>query len=188
MKKWELKVNRNDEDKFISNNSIVVFGTTLLLAIILFVSLAIYVGNQAKEDSMYESGNTTENTLYLDSFKLNKVGGGINTIEAKVYNQTWLECDGSNDYIKITPESSDSFTFWYKSLNNWHFVANVWDTLYVDGLEASPPEYPVYKDGNDFYFCKTDSSTYWAGSIDEIRFYEGQLSILDINNLFEAGR
>ena len=115
MKKWELKVDRSNDDKFINDNSIVVFGVTILLAIILFVALAIYVGNQAKEDVMYESTSESEERLYTESFELSKIGSGINTVTAQVYNDTYLSCDGVNDYIKITPATNDTLAFWYNS-------------------------------------------------------------------------
>ena len=190
MKKWELKVDRSNDDKFISDNSIVVFGVTILLAIILFVALAIYVGNQAKEDVMYESTSESEERLYTESFELSKIGGGINTVTAQVYNDTYLSCDGSNDYIKITPTTNDTLAFWYNSSTSeqWQFVVNNLGIKFTNGTQVDPVEYPVYWDGTDYYFCKTDATTYWEGSIDKISIYDGQLNNTQIQDLYGEER
>lgn len=190
MKKWELKVDRSNDDKFISDNSIVVFGVTILLAIILFVALAIYVGNQAKEDVMYESSSYSEDALYTEAFKLSKVGSGINTVTAQVYNDTYLSCDGVNDYIKITPSSNDTLAFWYNSSTSetWQFVVNTLGTQYTNGSLGDAVEYPVYWDGTDYYFCKTDATTYWEGYIDKISVYEGQLTSANVSTLYGEER
>ena len=190
MKKWELKVDRSNDDKFISDNSIVVFGVTILLVIILFGALAIYVGNQAKEDVMYDSTSESEERLYTEAFELSKIGGGINTVTAKVYNDTFLSCDGVNDYIKITPSSNDTLAFWYNSSTSetWQFVVNTLGTQYTNGSLGDAVEYPVYWDGTDYYFCKTDATTFWEGYIDEIRIFEGELGEQTLNDLYINGR
>ena len=186
MKKWELKVDRSNDDKFISDNSIVVFGVTILLVIILFGALAIYVGNQAKEDVMYDSTSESEERLYTEAFELSKIGGGINTVTAQVYNDTYLSCDGVNDYIKITPSSNDTLAFWYNSSTSesWQFVVNTFGTQYTNGSLGDAVEYPVYWDGTDYYFCKTDATTFWEGSIDKISIYDGQLTNTQISELY----
>ena len=186
MKKWELKVDRSNDDKFISDNSIVVFGVTILLVIILFGALAIYVGNQAKEDVMYDSTSESEERLYTEAFELSKIGVGINTVTAQVYNDTYLSCDGVNDYIKITPSSNDTLAFWYNSSTSesWQFVVNTLGTQYTNGSLGDAVEYPVYWDGTDYYFCKTDATTFWEGSIDKISIYDGQLTNTQISELY----
>ena len=190
MKKWELKVDRSNDDKFISDNSIVVFGVTILLVIILFGALAIYVGNQAKEDVMYDSTSESEERLYTEAFELSKIGGGINTVTAQVYNDTYLSCDGVNDYIKITPSSNDTLAFWYNSSTSesWQFVVNTLGTQYTNESLGDAVEYPVYWDGTDYYFCKTDATTFWEGSIDKISIYDGQLTNTQIEDLYGETR
>ena len=190
MKKWELKVDRSNDDKFISDNSIVVFGVTILLVIILFGALAIYVGNQAKEDVMYDSTSESEERLYTEAFELRKIGGGINTVTAQVYNDTYLSCDGVNDYIKITPSSNDTLAFWYNSSTSesWQFVVNTLGTQYTNGSLGDAVEYPVYWDGTDYYFCKTDATTFWEGYIDKISIYDGQLNNTQIEDLYGEER
>ena len=190
MKKWELKVDRSNDDKFISDNSIVVFGVTILLVIILFGALAIYVGNQAKEDVMYDSTSESEERLYTEAFELSKIGGGINTVTAQVYNDTYLSCDGVNDYIKITPTTNDTLAFWYNSSTSeqWQFVVNTLGTQYTNGSLGDAVEYPVYWDGTDYYFCKTDATTFWKGSIDKISIYDGQLTNTQIEDLYGETR
>ena len=129
MKKWELKVDRSNDDKFISDNSIVVFGVTILLVIILFGALAIYVGNQAKEDVMYDSTSESEERLYTEAFELSKTGDGINTVSAQVYNQTWLNFDGVNDYIRIANDSDVCFN----STSN--LTVSIW--VYINNFSTS---------------------------------------------------
>jgi hypothetical protein len=115
---------------------------------------------------------------------------GVTSFQVLVYNDTWLDCDGNNDYIKITPSSNDTLSFWYKSTTTttWTNIVNVMGNYYVNGVEDTPVEYPVYWDGTDYYFCKTDATTFWEGQIDEIRIYEGQLNSTQVLEVLQDGK
>ena len=134
--------------------------------------------------------NGMENFTYVSAYTLNPLGEGITSSSFSRINDTWVSCDGNNDYLQITPSSNDTISFWYNSSTSvgWRFVVNVQGTNYTDGVQVNPDEYPVYWDGTDYYFCKTDASTFWEGDIDSIGIYDGQLNTNTIGEIFANGR
>lgn len=159
---------------------IFIAGLTLVFGIIMMERT-----NESLEQEFFLD---TDNATYLTVAQ--DIRAKISDMDVYVYNDTYLSCDGTNDYIKITPSSNDTLTFWYNSSTSldWQFVANVMGTKYTNGTEIDPAEYPVYWDGTDYYFCKTDAITFWEGSIDKISLYEGQLNITEINSTYLEGR
>jgi hypothetical protein len=115
---------------------------------------------------------------------------GVTNFKAEVYNDTWMDCDGLNDYLQITPSSNDTVAFWYNSstLGTWAFAVNSLGTTYLNAVEFPLSEYPVYWDGSDYFFCKTDATTFWAGQIDKITIYDGQLTAANVTTLYSEGR
>ena len=85
---------------------------------------------------------------------------------------------------------NDTLAFWYNSSTSesWQFVVNTFGTQYTNGSLGDAVEYPVYWDGTDYYFCKTDATTFWEGYIDKISIYDGQLSSAEINDLYGETR
>jgi hypothetical protein len=113
----------------------------------------------------------------------------IINFQVKSYNDTYLSCDGTNDYIKITPTTNDTLAFWYKATTGgWQFVVNKLGIKFTNGTQVDPVVYPVYWDGTDYYFCKTDATTFWEGSIDKISIYDGQLNNTQISDLYKEER
>jgi hypothetical protein len=168
--------------KSINKNIIGVI--TVGIVIVLGISIFYYLSLIGAEEREYE-----EDLQFLPIISTNlltPMGNGLVSFQAQVYNDTFLSCDGVNDYIKITPSSNDTLAFWYNSSTSesWQFVVNTLGTQYTNGSLGDAVEYPVYWDGTDYYFCKTDATTFWEGSIDKISIYDGQLSSVNISNLY----
>jgi len=94
-----------------------------------------------------------------------------------------LTFDGVNDYVYANvTEDKITTSLWYKNASDssWTFVTNVSGTTYVNGSLGTPDQYPVYITGNDIYAGKTGASSYYNGSIDDIRIYNRALSAEEI--------
>jgi len=168
--------------KSINKNIIGVI--TIGIVIVLGISIFYYLSLIGAEEREYE-----EDLQFLPIISANlltPMGNGLVSFTAQVYNDTYLSCDGTNDYIKITPSSNDTLAFWYNSSTSeqWQFVVNTLGTQYTNGSLGDAVEYPVYWDGTDYYFCKTDATTYWEGYIDKISIYDGQLNSTQISELY----
>ena len=112
------------------------------------------------------------------------------SLTATSYNDTWIYCDGTDDYLNVSDYDSLSVSFWYNSSTSgtWQHVVNNSVTTYVNGSEATPDEYPVYYDGDYYYFCKTDASTFWEGMIDEVKLYNTILNSTEVSDIYSDGR
>ena len=155
---------------------IFIAGLTLVFGIIMMERT-----NESLEQEFFLD---TDNATYLTVAQ--DIRAKISDIDVYRYNDTFLSCDGTNDYIKITPSSNDTLAFWYNSSTSetWQFVVNTLGTQYTNGSLGDAVEYPVYWDGTDYYFCKTDATTYWEGYIDKISIYDGQLNNTQISELY----
>jgi len=161
---------------------VVIIGVILVMSIVIFATLS-NIGR------VIEYRTTTDNATYISTETLS-TSLGISSIVVKTYNDSFISCDGNNDYIKITPTTNDTLAFWYNSSTSeqWQFVVNNLGTQYTNGTQVNPVEYPVYWDGTDYYFCKTDATTFWEGSIDSISVYDGQLTQTQVNTIYLEGR
>ena len=74
------------------------------------------------------------------------IDNGITTLNAQVYNQTWLDFNATNEtYTLIDSSLEDSITFWYKNLtSDWTFLSTTLNTpssvsfsVIQDGLPSS---------------------------------------------------
>ena len=171
--------------KSINKNIIGVI--TIGIVIILGISIFYYLSLIGAEEREYE-----EELQFLPIVSANlltPMGNGLVSFTAQVYNDTYLSCDGSNDYIKITPTTNDTLAFWYKATTGgWQFVVNNLGIKFTNGTLGDPTVYPVYWDGTYYYFCKTDATTYWEGYIDKISIYDGQLNNTQISDLYKEER
>jgi|GEM_PF-5802786 len=96
--------------------------------------------------------------------------------------------DGVDDSLSLTvTEDKTSVSFWYKAAGAWTHVVNSSGDTYVDGAPASPAVYPIYIDGDTVYAGMTGASSYFNGSIDEVRIYNRSLSAEEIQSLYELG-
>jgi len=119
---------------------------------------------------------------------VNSLVGGSST-SYYGYNQTWLEFDGDGDYVLLESNITDTVTFWYANATSyWFFVANSTGTLYLDGVEDTPAEYPVYYNGTHYFIGMHNDSSYFEGLIDDFRLYEEELNITQIEDIYNNGR
>jgi len=98
-----------------------------------------------------------------------------------------FEFDGDGDYIEVTiTQNKNSTSFWYKNStsSSWTHVVNTSGTLYINGIIATPVQYPIYTNGNTIQIGKIDSSSYFNGSIDDIIIFNRTLNISEIKGLY----
>ncbi len=161
--------------------------TLVLIGVLIIISIFIFVVLGDDFESVDESFNET---VLNSSGIQTSLEGTPTSFTVQAYNQTWIDCDGNNDNLIINPNTNDTLAFWYNSSisEQWQFVVNVMGIKYTNGTQIDPNEYPVHWNGTDYFFCQTDGSTFWEGSIDEVGIYEGQLNITQINELYASGR
>lgn len=116
--------------------------------------------------------------------------GQINT--CPIWNSTAgrfgasYQFDGSNDYILATvTQTKKSFSFWYKNStsNFWTHVFNASGTLYVNGLNGTPSEYPLKVVGNNVYIGNKSISAF-NGSIDEVRIWNINFTAAEVYEFY----
>lgn len=93
--------------------------------------------------------------------------------------------NGIDEYAETDTLTLSTAAFWYKnSTGTWHHVVNSSGTYYLDGLlSTQPSDYPMYYDSG-LYIGKSDASTYFNGSIDDVRVYDYALEADDVWALF----
>ncbi len=158
---------------------------SVLFGMILFVQIFLIIGN-ANIDSFEDDRNTVQLVYLNNSVKL------VNFFSSpivKALNETWLEFDGVNDVVTIlSPDTVISF--WYRNITttDWINIVNNSGTTYVDGVLGSPIQYPVFFNGSEYFIGQTGSSSFFNGSMDEVRIYDRLLTVEEIIFLFNLGR
>lgn len=84
-----------------NKEKIAIVGITILLAVIIFGALAIYIGEISQSDEIYNNLDLEQEIVYTSPTTLTK-GEGITSSTAQVYNDTWLNFDGVDDYINMS--------------------------------------------------------------------------------------
>jgi hypothetical protein len=178
-------------DESSSTFGFISFGITVILLVLVGIVVVSHIADTSNDLQYDTLGlSSTDNFTATSLVKtLTTIDQGITSQTIQVYNDTYLSCDGINYYLRITPSSNDTLSFWYKNTTSqWIHVVNVMGTKYTNSVEANPHEYPVYWDGTYYYFCKTDATTFWEGSIDDVRGYDGGLTQGGIDEVYSGGR
>lgn len=176
-----------DEEKSVTTKVVTVLIIFLVASVFVALSFLFISGLKTTVVDTESKSSETQNELYLTSFSIDKTP--VTSYDLYYYNDTYLSCDGTNDYLRITPSSNDTLAFYYKGTTGaWQFVVNVMGTKYTNGTLDDPSAYPVYWNGTDYFFCKTDATTFWEGSIDKISTYDGQLNLTEIQTLYGGTR
>ena len=161
-----------------------------ILAMIIFIFVLLF--NQVNGSGTFSksSVNSGYDFIYVGTTTLSPIGYGVITNNVYAYNDTYASCDGIDDFLLLYPPSNDTLAFYYNSSTsvNWQFVVNVLGTQYTNGTLGNAPEYPVYWNGTHYFFCKTDATTFWEGSIDKISIYDCQLNDTEIETLYQETR
>jgi hypothetical protein len=189
--------NGNAEDASGSGNDATVHGATLT---------ADRFGNA---DSAYSFDGVDDyiqtpvdsNTLPISFsvwFKASSVSGDRSIVDSDVWNHSghsliigWWNYDGDL-HIEYHNTSIDSD--FPVSVGTWYhavvcFADSIW--LYVDGAQVGPAvEYPVETlDGDNFRFGRHNAADpqWYAGVIDDVRFYDEVLTADDVHELYTEG-
>jgi len=100
-----------------------------------------------------------------------------------------LEFDGIDDAVNSTvTEGKTTISFWYKdsATPDYIHVVNSNGITYVNGIAGIPGQYPVYIIGNNVYIGKTDASTFFSGTIDEVAIHSKALTAWEILQLYNS--
>lgn len=122
-----------------------IFGLILVATITLIVvSYILPIGDN------YATTSSTDNSLYLIPITLD-AQNGISSASVQVYNQTWLDFDGVNDYVDINNNhyfnqnfSRFSLSFWIKANSYLSQGGNSTGARIFD----KPSHYTIYMKNN----------------------------------------
>jgi len=169
------------EDKF-DYNSVFMIGVTILFAVILFGSLATYIGVVSSDTQLYNMISSDSSSVYTSPQTVTS-DEGITSSSVQVYNQTWLEFDGVDNNVYVQSDVTDNIIYLYKNqTSDWIEIENNTDYIIIDGVEGTPVQSPVTYNGTH-YILGYDGSDYFNGSIDNFRIYSsnGLLSQYRLN-------
>ena len=156
-----------------------------VILIILFASLIIGSITESPQFACENATSETDETFLVENTKT--LNGTPVTLTAQVYNNTWLDFDGVDNYV--LSERYDTISFWYKnSTVDWTFIVNSSGTLYVNGVVGTPDIFPVYDNSTNMFLGKTGASTFFNGSIDDFRGYDSSIDSVLANLTYLGGR
>lgn len=167
----------------------VIKSIAVVTGLVIFISvMSVVVGallNSSVFTGKFGSVSVSE-TFLVESSKT--LDGSPFIITSKKLNRTWIKFDGINDFATIT-SNEEVISFWYsEDLLTWTFVVNNSGTLYTNASIGSPSLYPIYYDGSSYIFGKTNSTNFVNVSIDEVRLYNTQKTLEEIELLYILGR
>lgn len=127
-------------------------------------------------------------TLIVDLSGNNGIIYGNATPTASGRYNGGFEFDGEGDYINVSVnENLTTISFFYKnSTSDWIHVVNSSGIIYVDGVEGTPVQYPIFIQGNNLIIGKNNNSNYFNGTIDEIRIWNKSLSAEEAGILYKS--
>lgn len=131
-------------------------------------------------------------------FKASSVSNDRSMVDSDVWNQSghsliigWWNYDGD---LHIEYHNSSIDSDFPVSVDTWYhavvcFSDSIW--LYVDGVQVGPAhEYPVVTlDGDSFRFGRHNAADpqWYAGVIDDVRFFDEVLTADDVHELYTEG-
>ena len=150
------------------------FFVSAIIIVIFGVFTISYSADQA-ELGEFEDFSSSQTILTETTETISPIGDGITSLTATALNQTWLDFDGIDDVVTLTSDEITSISFWYKNETlDWTFITNSSGTLYVDGVAATPEQFPVIYNGSDYLIGK-EGAVFFNGSIDDFRVYDSTL-------------
>jgi len=177
------------EQKEISESVVTAVAIVILVVISSLIVGAVLSSSSLNCVDVLNSGNSTVLTNSLDT--LSPIGDGITSYAVTTYNDTWIDCDGVDDYVYvIISESKATVSLWFKnSTTDWTSIIRADGNNYIDGsLDAGWDFLPYYTNADTLTFCKTNSTEYLNVSIDTIRVYEQSLNSTEVTEVYNYGR
>jgi len=169
--------------------------TTILLIIIgLIIGIGVFTLSEMQDSTAFSENtiNVTSDFILADNGTETTLSNNPSTwTSATVKNRTWLDFDGTNDVLTVSDVNYRTISFWYKNstTTNWQHIINTSNILYWNGTEVSElPLYPLFTDGTDWFFGKSDAGTFVEVDIDEITFYNDTINSTVITEIFNNER
>lgn len=163
--------------------SVVVIGILLIIGIFIYGSM--------QEELFYEEETVSSNFIPSSSYIFTTDVSGFS---GNVYNKTWIDCDGVNDYFYVLiTESKSTVSLWFKNeTTNWTSYIKSYDDVYINGvLESSwdfSPFFYVEAPSELIIFCASSAGQYLNISIDAVRVYEQKLNSTEVLEVYNYGR
>lgn len=167
-----------------------VIAIVIGIAIIAFVILVLaIIFNSIPLSSISSTSSLSNDFIYLGPEIYPAIIVDISSV--KIYNSTWLNCDGDDDFINLSvSQSKATVSLWFKNeTTGWTSVIQAGPDTYVNGvLDNTWGFLPYFINVNEINICKIDASTFLNLSIDEFRVYETALNSSEVTTVFEDGR
>ncbi len=171
--------------------NIILYIIFSFIALILF-SLLLYIIPDVYEDVRAELEFDIEDSFLATvttNETLDPIGEGIREIAVTRKNSTWLEFDGTSDYLFIPNYDYVSVAFWVNnSDNDWAFVVNSSDLIYENNVTVSSLTMNPFKQNATGWYFGINDSGFFNGNIDTIKFYNDTMNETQVSELFANGR
>lgn len=170
---------------------LIVISLAIISMIILLLYIIINIIPSSAISNSILSNSNGQNILADNSTSttLSPSGEGVTSLSATRHNQTWLEFDGVNDYVFIPDDSYKTISYWVNNtVNSWINVVNNSGILYEDGGVVGSLTLNSTKQNTTGWYIGINSTGFFKGNIDSIRFYNETITSTTINEVFDNGR
>lgn len=183
---------KSEVTKINKKGNIILYVIFSFIALILFFLLAMIIPDtydDLRVEKLYSSSSSFIATT-TNNETLSYIGEGIKTITVTRQNSTWLDFDGVDDYLFIPQYDYYSVSFWVKgSTGDWLHVVNSSDGLiYEDNATVVSWTLNAFKRNSTGWYFGINSSGYFNGSIDTIKFYNDTMNESQVSIIFADGR
>ena len=171
--------------------NVLIYTIFVFIAVLLFSLLSTIIIGVSDDirNEVSKSSSTDFIATRTANETLSPIGNGITSTAVTRNNDTWLNFNGTTDYLFIPDNNYVSVAFWVNdSDNNWLFVVNSSDLVYEDNVVVGALTLnPFKKNATGWYFGINDSG-FFGGNIDSIKFYNDTMNETQILTLYADGR
>lgn len=170
-------------------NAISIAVMVVIFLVIAAIIVSSFLNTSTTNCTPAASSSSSQSILAASTATLTPINFGITSNTATILNKTWLNFDGIDDFIFIPDNSDLTISYWFNDTsNNWIHVVNASGILYEDGGIVGSLTLEVYKKNGTGWYMGENSTGFFKGNIDEIRFFNETLNVTQVNEVFDNGR
>lgn len=120
--------------------------------------------------------------------------GNVGSYNFPLYNSTG-GYDGSGAYIfdgiagsilSVVSQTKSTMSLWLQNNTGWYHLVNVSGTMYVNGVPATPNEFPMFISGNNVSIGMKSATTFFNGTIDGVKILSINLTSAQVLQLYNG--
>ena len=158
----------------------------IIVTLVLILGVGLVITQKLENTTAVDT--TTSETILADNGTSTTLNEVPTSLSATAINNSWLSFDGVNDIIIIPYNITISIWFKNSTSSVWTHLVNSSTQQFVNGEVGNPNQYPFYYNTTDYIIGKSNPTTFFNGSIDEIRVYSRELNEGEPMGLYLIGR